>query len=167
MDPLHPVGFWLPPRRGAEKFRGFFQILEDPGVPMLRVICAWQSLLAEILSASDHGRGNYPLWLRKALTILEEARFSGEQNVRELAGQCGLGYESFRVKFKRATGEPPARWALGRRIERARRLITTRSITNKQLADKLGFSDEFHFSKTFKRFTGHSPRAFKKRSKHS
>lgn len=167
LDPSQPVGSWLPPREGMGKFKPFFQTLEDPASTTLQTVCSWQALMADIVTASNRSRGKYPLWLRKALSILEGTSSLTEPDVRKLAEQCGMGYESFRVKFRRVMGEPPARWSLGRRIERARRLITTRSITNKQLATKLGFSDEFHFSKTFKRFTGQSPRAFKKRSKSS
>jgi two-component system response regulator YesN len=69
-----------------------------------------------------------------------------------------MGYENFRKKFALIAGQPPARYALGRRIERARSLLARHRFTNKELADLLGFHDEFHFAKTFRKLTGRTPR---------
>ena len=69
-----------------------------------------------------------------------------------------MGYESFRKKFANLAGEPPARYALMRRIERAQQLLARHRFTNKELAEMLGFHDEFHFAKTFKKLTGKTPR---------
>ena len=55
-------------------------------------------------------------------------------------------------------GEPPARYAMTRRIERARHLLARHRFTNKELAEMLGFHDGFHFAKTFKKLTGKTPR---------
>jgi AraC-like DNA-binding protein len=45
-----------------------------------------------------------------------------------------------------------------RRIERARQLLARHRFTNKELAGMLGFHDEFHFAKTFKKLAGKTPR---------
>lgn len=47
------------------------------------------------------------------------------------------------------------------KIEQARHLMAMRQLTNKEISELLGFYDEFHFSKTFSRLTGQSPRQFR------
>jgi two-component system response regulator YesN len=69
-----------------------------------------------------------------------------------------MGYESFRKQFTKIAGQPPGRYALARRVDRARSLLARHRFTNKELADLLGFHDEFHFAKTFKKMTGVTPR---------
>ncbi len=38
-------------------------------------------------------------------------------------------------------------------------------LSNKEVAEALGFSDAFHFSRRFKQMTGTAPRAFRSQSK--
>ena len=78
-----------------------------------------------------------------------------------IARKLGLSYETFRKDFARHTGQPPARYRLHRLIDQARALITERHLSNKQLAETLGFYDEFHFSRHFRQVTGQSPREFR------
>jgi AraC-like DNA-binding protein len=47
-------------------------------------------------------------------------------------------------------------------MEQARALITERNLSNKQLAEMLGFYDEFHFSRRFHQITGQSTREFRR-----
>jgi AraC-like DNA-binding protein len=81
---------------------------------------------------------------------------------KAIARSLGLSYETFRKKFTRHTGQSPARYRLHRLIERARALITERNLSNKQIAETLGFYDEFHFSRRFHQVTGRSTRDFRR-----
>jgi len=78
-----------------------------------------------------------------------------------IARALGLSYETFRKEFARETGQPPARYRLHRLIEQARLLIAGRNLSNKQIAETLGFYDEFHFSRHFRQVSGQSPREFR------
>lgn len=73
------------------------------------------------------------------------------------ARAAGLSYESFRKKFRALFGESPQAWSNRRTIERARKLIYEERLGNKEIADRLGFCDEFHFSKRFRQVTGQTP----------
>lgn len=72
----------------------------------------------------------------------------------------GMGYEAFRKKFVRYLGVSPVRYRESQRIMRAKRLLQTTSMSNKELAYTLGYCDQAHSSKAFKRSTGMSPQAF-------
>lgn len=164
-DPARPLGKWLPPARAVPAFGGFFRQAGREGCPPLKAACLWQEILADIVGGPAGPAVKRGDWLAKALDSLEHSEPGcGTGAVRRAAAACGLGYESFRKKFEAAMGMPPGRYLLAHRIERARRLLALQSPTNAEIASMLGFHDEFHFSKTFSRFTGAPPREFRKRS---
>jgi transcriptional regulator GlxA family with amidase domain len=143
-------------------FREFFRKIQLKGCSSLGAACHWQSLLAEIVTTQPKPVGKPIAWLEQALDLLEHSAPDSATSLQEVAKACGIGYESFRKKFEQALGVPPGRYVLARRIERARRLITIENFTNKEIAELLGFYDEFHFSKVFTRFSGKTPRQFRR-----
>ncbi|TVR58565.1 MAG: AraC family transcriptional regulator [Spirochaetaceae bacterium] len=80
-----------------------------------------------------------------------------------LARSLGVGYERFRKVFRRHVGLAPAEYRVHRRVDRARELIVQNKLTNREIADTLGYADQFTFSKQFKRVVGESPAAFRRR----
>jgi len=165
-DPQRPTGSWLPPAQGVRVFQKFFREIRRKDCSSMKAVCLWQELLAEIVGVTGEPSAKREEWLERALDFLEQSELgSGADCLRQAAQACGIGYESFRKKFESAVGMPPGRYVLGRRIERARRLLALQSLTNGEIAAMLGFHDEFHFSKTFSKFTGTSPREFRKRAR--
>jgi AraC-like DNA-binding protein len=63
--------------------------------------------------------------------------------------------------FKKALGQTPYEYLLGRRLERAQYLLSNTFLTVKEIAARLQFADPFYFSNFFKRRTGLSPTAFR------
>jgi len=162
-DPSRPTGSWLPPAKGVRAFENFFRRLQRNDCSSLQAVCHWQELLSDIVGLPPEPTKKGGSWLEKALDILEHSKSrSGTEPLRSAALACGLGYESFRKKFESAVGMPPGRYVMARRIERARKLLALQSLTNSEISGMLGFHDEFHFSKTFSRLTGLSPREFRK-----
>jgi len=51
---------------------------------------------------------------------------------------------------------------MGRLIDRACELMCESRFTDSEIAERLGFCDEFYFSRRFKEITGKSPRMFRK-----
>ncbi|MBC8124008.1 MAG: helix-turn-helix transcriptional regulator [Gemmatimonadaceae bacterium] len=58
--------------------------------------------------------------------------------------------------FERAYGLPPHRYLLRARLERAKRLLAA-GVRPVQVANDLGFADQSHFGRHFRRWTGISP----------
>ena len=157
----NPVFQWKPPRQGLEVLKPFFSYWNQPGASMLEGVGLWQLVLSRIFSSGSFNPElePHPAWFLRAVELLERSPLEDDKTLRGIATACGMGYESFRKKFAVIAGRPPGRYALGRRIERARQLLARHRFTNKELASLLGFSDEFHFCKTFKRLTGTTPQA--------
>ena len=72
-----------------------------------------------------------------------------------------MNYHAFRKEFAKRIGIPPARYRLLRRIDRAKSLVTASNRPIRDIADSLGYCDEYFFSRQFKRVTGTSPGEFR------
>lgn len=76
-----------------------------------------------------------------------------------LAELVGLSPYYFARRFKQTTGLSPHQYILARRIEQAKYLLL-RGEPLAQITDRLGFADQSHLSRSFKRVAGLSPQAF-------
>lgn len=79
----------------------------------------------------------------------------------ELAGLACLSKYYFCRLFKRHSGLSPKQFYLYRRIEKACELLGKHDLTISQIAYRIGFNDLTEFIRQFKKFTGHTPRAYR------
>ena len=59
--------------------------------------------------------------------------------------------------FSRESGTTYRKYLTELRVEKAKELLATSSLSIAEVCDRVGFNDYFHFIKTFKRLTGTSP----------
>jgi AraC-like DNA-binding protein len=81
--------------------------------------------------------------------------------VAELAGQMNLSPHHFSMLFKHALGVPPHQFVLQERIHEAQRQLAAGRIEISELALQLGFSDQSHFSRAFRKMTGTTPKRYR------
>lgn len=99
--------------------------------------------------------------------LIEKAKFLLQESLEKhidlehMARQLPMGYSSFRKEFKRLTGEPPNQFVLNLRLNRAKYLLETTSLTINEIAEQTGFESVFYFSKLFKKRNGRSPRFYR------
>lgn len=122
--------------------------------------------LVQFLSEIVLGEGNDPKpkedWLARAKSLLSYD-LKGEIDLEMVAKELDSGYEAFRKRFQAHAGIAPMSYRNQRKIEAAKQMIGYASqVTNREIADALGFSDEFHFSKRFTQIAGVSPNEFRK-----
>ena len=77
--------------------------------------------------------------------------------VEELAQTHGMDRSTFSRKFSRVTGMSPKSFLSGILIKQACRLLIQKKCPVKEVADQLGFDNEFYFSRFFKKFMNISP----------
>src|SRR5262249_40150277 len=64
--------------------------------------------------------------------------------------------------FKESTGLPPRRYIIARRIERAQQLLRGEDdLSLAQVAARVGFWDQGHFTRHFRRLAGVTPKRFR------
>lgn len=80
-----------------------------------------------------------------------------------LAEQLNLSSFHFARLFKNSLGVSPHQYILQNRIDRAKKLIATSTDSNlTEIGLRVGFFDQAHFTKAFKRTVGVTPRSFLK-----
>lgn len=82
-------------------------------------------------------------------------------SVRELAAAIHVGPAILGQKLRSATGHSPWRFVQEERIRRARQLLQDNRSSIAEIAAQLGYSDQSHFTHSFRRFTGSTPRAYR------
>jgi AraC family transcriptional regulator len=78
----------------------------------------------------------------------------------ELARQAGVSRFHFARQFRLSTGESPMEHLRRVRIERSKSILQARGSTIAEVAARLGFSDQSHFTRIFGRLVGVSPGSF-------
>jgi AraC-like DNA-binding protein len=81
--------------------------------------------------------------------------------VSALAALANLSQAHFSVLFKQQTGCSPRDYLHLLRIHRACQLLRGSTSSVKEIASKLGYQDQFHFSRQFKAFQGLSPTEYR------
>ena len=95
--------------------------------------------------------------LRRAVDYLE-AHMMQDVSLNEMAKLAGLSPSQFARLFKISTGMPPYKWCLDARIKRAQELLLLGKDSVSAIAIQTGFADQSHFTKTFRRATGVTPK---------
>ncbi len=90
-----------------------------------------------------------------------EAHLESDLALDEMARQVCLSPYHFARAFRAATGVPPHRYVITQRIERAKYLLTQKSLTLADISLACGFSSQAHFTTTFKAVTGTTPGAYR------
>jgi len=94
--------------------------------------------------------------LRIAKEYLEEHSASGI-SLSGLAKAVGLSQSRLARGFKASMGLAPYTWAMQTRIRKAKTLLTDVQMPLSAIALELGFADQSHFTKAFRRVSGITP----------
>jgi len=68
-----------------------------------------------------------------------------------------LSASHYATLFKRLTGYPPVDYLIRLRMQRAVQLLNTTQLCVKEIAVRVGYPDQFYFSRAFKQIHDHSP----------
>ena len=84
---------------------------------------------------------------------------AADPSVAELAALAGLSPFHFSRGFREVVGLPPHAYRLHRRVERAKALLAA-GRSSAEVAHSLGFADQSHLIRQFRRQTGLTPAAY-------
>ena len=82
----------------------------------------------------------------------------------EMADSVNLSPPYFCYLFKSITGVPPAKYLKSLRLQQAATLLTSTSLSVKEIVRRVGCTDESHFVRDFKRRYGMTPSEYRNRS---
>ena len=86
---------------------------------------------------------------------------------RSMASLAGVAESHFRRIFTDATGMPPHRYVLARRLAQARRLLATSDLPIAVIADQCGFFSQSHLTKCFRASHATTPAAYRRQTRAS
>jgi AraC family transcriptional regulator len=99
--------------------------------------------------------------LRRVLEYVE-AHLDEGISLSALAHESGTSPFHFSRLFKRRTGLAPHQFIIQKRMERARSLLSDADLSINEVAFRCGFSQQSHFTSTFRRTVGVSPSAYRR-----
>ncbi len=103
--------------------------------------------------------------IEKALKIMQ-SKVSGKLELPVLANRLGLNESYFIRLFRQKMKITPMKYFTRLKIEAATGYLLGTTQPLYMIAEKLGFYSEFHFSKTFKQYTGMSPKKYREEMGH-
>ena len=90
------------------------------------------------------------------------AHAAEEIDLVDLAEEQGMSYSRFRTLFREHTGSSPRQYQLDIRVNRAKELLRDGQRNVSEIAEVLGFSSVYYFSRLFKQRTGKTPVEFRR-----
>lgn len=99
-------------------------------------------------------------WLQRAQAMLV-SNLEDPLSLPEVAAQLGESYTSFRRRFRTLAGVSPHRTRLLARLNLASDLLSFSSLSLRAIAERCGFSDEFHLSHAFAAEFGQPPSVYR------
>ncbi len=98
--------------------------------------------------------------LRRAIDYVR-ANIGGKLSLADIAAAAGHSPYQFAKMFRQTAGLPPHQFVIRCRLEEAERLLTASQHSLAMVAELVGFADQSHLSRHFKRFKGLTPAQFR------
>ena len=100
----------------------------------------------------------------RSVTAYMEAHLSEKIDVDDLAARVYLSHTGLIWKFKRQVGVSPLQYLIELRMQRAKELLLTGTLSVSEIAERCGYPNAYYFTNAFRKHTGKSPTAFRKSS---
>lgn len=100
--------------------------------------------------------------LQAAIEYLE-THFIDEISTNRLADLAGVSVPHFNRLFRKVLRLSPMEYVLSLRVQEAQRLLATTRQSMSEIAAAVGFYDQSHFTKRFRKITGITPLQYRKR----
>lgn len=102
--------------------------------------------------------------LAPAINYIESNFFDASLDIKMLADMSGICESYFRRIFVQKYNIPPKTYVINLRLKYARQLLSESKLDVSHIAEKCGFSNVYHFSRTFKSNYGETPTQFRSRT---
>ncbi|MBC7972792.1 MAG: helix-turn-helix transcriptional regulator [Verrucomicrobia bacterium] len=100
------------------------------------------------------------LMLKQLKDFIEE-NLAEDLTIAKLATVAHVSPFHFAREFKAATGQSPHRYVTQQRLERAKLLLSVTRLSVSEVAYRVGFSNQSHFTAQFRKATGTTPKGYR------
>ncbi|RMD78886.1 MAG: AraC family transcriptional regulator [Lentisphaerae bacterium] len=163
---------WNPPLIVRQPRPDFFDELMDHSITAFQhndipqCIFWLKAALNEYLQRNRYARNTklkpFQIQLIEEICLHIRQRPHHRFTLRELAAECGYHPDYFAKLFKRIMGISPGEYMIRSRLQEADSLLLFSNYTISQIAQILGYPDEFTFSHQFRSRRGISPSQYRK-----
>ena len=105
----------------------------------------------------DASRGGLSPAMKHRVCDFIESHIGEKISLDSLSTMAGLSPHHFARAFQQSLGMPPHRYLLRRRLEHVEQLLRNTQLPLSHIALAVGFSDQSHLNRHFRRLTGMSP----------
>ncbi len=127
----------------------------------IRLLRNHSNISGSVAFATKDGRNSRDWRLGRAIDYLE-AHLAEDVGLHEVAAEVGVSVTHLTTLFRDGTGEPPHRYLMRRRFERACELLGDASINIGDIAYRCGFANSQHLATVVRRRLGVTPTAYRR-----
>lgn len=155
----------------TEKLRALFDEVDSyasslhlPGMPERLDSIFWRILLELFLSRQtiEQKPDFNERKIRKAASYLQ-SHCTETINLSEWIASCGMSRRSFYFYWRKFYSLSPAQFILSQRIQQAKFLLANTDLSISRIADQIGFCNAIYFVRMFRKCSGMTPLAYRKR----
>ena len=116
-----------------------------------------------IIEYRDELFSSYSTMLQPVIDDINK-NYANNKTVEDYAEMCHLDKYYFIRCFKKHTGMTPYAYKIQVRMKNAKHLLSNTSMSIKEIAEMVGFSDQLYFSRTFKKYSRLTPSEYRRQS---
>ncbi len=116
--------------------------------------------LLDLLSERTENNSDAYYPIRAGIALLKK-EWNKNLPVSRYAEACGMKETGFYVDFKKWSGTSPIAYRNEIRMTAAKSMLKNSNLPIREIALKIGFDDQYYFSRIFKKAVGVSPREFR------
>ena len=149
-----------------DTFNGIIDLMEESDNKLEttnRMASAFYKLFIEIIFAPTHIIESKSAMIAQKIKQYIETNIDSDISVTSIAKQFYLSETHVIRIFREKFGITPKKFILQTKINASKLLLLDTTLQIKEIAMTYHFADSYHFSHTFKRFTGVSPEKFRMR----
>ena len=144
-------------------FKEIYDLMEDQGRGHLPQLSGKSLELLQYLSAFNKGQGASPLLFTLIKNYIGH-RFSSDWEIKHLAEEFKVSVRTINRMFNKYLQMTPLQYRQQCRFKAACEFLERSDFSIKEIADQLGYCNQFHFSKEFTRFAGMPPRQYRQKA---
>lgn len=99
-------------------------------------------------------------YIKEAMTFIEQ-NFQNDISVEDIASFCNLNRSYFGKIFHETIGKSPQEFLISYRMSKAGELLKMTSLSIADIGNAVGYPNQLHFSRAFKKVYGVSPRTWR------
>ena len=133
-------------------------------IAMVGYLYLFLSVLIQCSQKHEHDVDSSVEYIKKAVDFISE-NYEHHLTITDIANHLGVSRSHLYRVFMRHISQSPKAYLENYRIRQGSMLLRQTSMTVNEVASSVGYDDQLHFSKVFKKLTGLSPKEYRRQER--